>query len=250
MPFFSGIFLEDKLETSSRMFEFIYKMFGEGFATLPKDGIEAIPKQLKKKLNDTNFLFNTKVISLKDGLITLNNGETLKTDATIIATEAKRILPNIKIEKTNWKSCDTLYFEVEKSSIKKPFIGLIPNKYILINNIFFHTNLKTKHKGKKELLSVSIVKNHDLINEKLVKKVKEELKQYCGIDSCKFIEIYKIPKALPDLKKLKKEKTIQDITVDKNVFLAGDTNLNASLNGAMLAGEIAGRAVINSFTSN
>ena len=99
-------------------------------------------------------------------------------------------------------------------------------------------------------MSVNIVKNHDLINEKLVKKVKEELKQYCGIDSCEFIEIYKIPKALPDLKKLKKEKTIQDITVDKNVFLAGDTNLNASLNGAMLAGEIAGRAVINSFTSN
>jgi len=31
-PFFSGIFLEDTLETSSRMFEFVYKMFGEGYA--------------------------------------------------------------------------------------------------------------------------------------------------------------------------------------------------------------------------
>ncbi|CAN0581271.1 unnamed protein product, partial [Ectocarpus sp. 12 AP-2014] len=35
-PFFSGIFLEDQLETSSRMFEFVYKMFGEGSAALPK----------------------------------------------------------------------------------------------------------------------------------------------------------------------------------------------------------------------
>ena len=35
-PFFSGIFLEPELETSSRMFEFVYKMFGEGYATLPK----------------------------------------------------------------------------------------------------------------------------------------------------------------------------------------------------------------------
>lgn len=30
-PFFSGIFLEPELATSSRMFEFVYKMFGEGF---------------------------------------------------------------------------------------------------------------------------------------------------------------------------------------------------------------------------
>jgi len=37
-PFFSGIFLESQLETSSRMFEFVYKMFGEGQATLPKAG--------------------------------------------------------------------------------------------------------------------------------------------------------------------------------------------------------------------
>jgi protoporphyrinogen oxidase len=38
-PFFSGIFLEPDLKTSSRMFEFVYKMFGEGLAVLPKSGI-------------------------------------------------------------------------------------------------------------------------------------------------------------------------------------------------------------------
>ncbi|MFT6816173.1 MAG: phytoene dehydrogenase-like protein, partial [Sphingobacteriales bacterium] len=37
-PFFSGIFLETQLETSSRMFEFVYKMFGEGSASIPKKG--------------------------------------------------------------------------------------------------------------------------------------------------------------------------------------------------------------------
>ena len=49
-PFFSGIFLESNLETSSRMFEFVYKMFGDGMAALPKEGIQAIPKQLKNQL--------------------------------------------------------------------------------------------------------------------------------------------------------------------------------------------------------
>ena len=38
-PFFSGIFLETELETSSRMFEFVYKMFGDGLAVIPKEGM-------------------------------------------------------------------------------------------------------------------------------------------------------------------------------------------------------------------
>ena len=46
-PFFAGIFLETDLRTSSRMFEFVYKMFGEGYACIPKNGIGEISKQLK-----------------------------------------------------------------------------------------------------------------------------------------------------------------------------------------------------------
>ena len=82
-PFFSGIFLETELATSSRMFEFVYKMFGEGYAALPKSGIEAIPKQLAENLNNTTFTFNSPVASVKDQEITLKNGDKLQTDFTI-----------------------------------------------------------------------------------------------------------------------------------------------------------------------
>ena len=44
-PFFTGIFLETQLQTSSRMFEFVYKMFGEGDACIPASGIGAISNQ-------------------------------------------------------------------------------------------------------------------------------------------------------------------------------------------------------------
>ena len=46
-PFFTGIFLEPDLKTSSRMFEFVFKMFGDGSAVMPEGGIEDISKQLK-----------------------------------------------------------------------------------------------------------------------------------------------------------------------------------------------------------
>ncbi|MGK0251952.1 MAG: phytoene dehydrogenase-like protein, partial [Gammaproteobacteria bacterium] len=105
-PFFSGIFLEAELETSSRMFEFVYKMFGEGFAALPKAGIEAIPKQLKDSLEQTRFQFNTKVKAVEDGNIVLENGAILESHFTIIATAPSALLSHLKLRETTWKSCD------------------------------------------------------------------------------------------------------------------------------------------------
>ena len=49
---FQRIFLETELSTSSRMFEFVFKMFAEGQASVPKKGIEAIPKQLLSKIEE------------------------------------------------------------------------------------------------------------------------------------------------------------------------------------------------------
>ena len=125
------------------MFEFVYKMFGEGNAALPKHGIEAIPKQLFEKLKNTTCLFNTKVKSVENGSIKLESGETIKSNFTIIATQASGLVSNLKNQTTLWKSCDTLYFEVSERKIKKPLIGLIAAHGALINNIFYHTSLKT-----------------------------------------------------------------------------------------------------------
>ncbi|MCS6809547.1 MAG: FAD-dependent oxidoreductase, partial [Bacteroidota bacterium] len=49
-PFFSGIFLDNKLETSSRMLEFVFKMFASGRATLPAAGMQRIPRQMAMHL--------------------------------------------------------------------------------------------------------------------------------------------------------------------------------------------------------
>ena len=45
-PFFNGIFLETDLVTSSRMFEFVFKMFGKGLAVIPKKGMQEIIKDV------------------------------------------------------------------------------------------------------------------------------------------------------------------------------------------------------------
>lgn len=244
-PFFSGIFLENKLETSSRMFEFVYKMFGEGDAALPKGGMQAIPKQLSNNLRRTTFKFNTKVATVNDSEIILEDGQKIKSDFTIIATEPSKLVNKLNKKVTEWQSCDTLYFETESRVINKPLIGLIPEKDAVINNIFYHTSLDSDLKGNKELLSVTVVDNQNLSSDKLIQRVKTELKQYCGIDVIKLIKHYKIPMSLPKLQNLQYNLLPSQTRLTDTIFLAGDVQLNGSLNAAMIAGEKAALGVLD-----
>jgi protoporphyrinogen oxidase len=243
-PFFSGIFLETELETSSRMFEFVYKMFGNGLAVIPKEGMQAIPNQLKSNLKNTHFKFNSPVKEVKDRRIILEDESILESNITIIATDASALISNLKNQGTDWKSCDTLYFETKKSVINKPLIGLISDKNMLVNNIFYHTSVATLNKTKKELLSVTVVKMHQLNEKDLIDKVVEELHSKCGISDITFLKRYQIKKALPKLTNLQYEISSTETKLKSSIFLAGDQLLNASLNAAMIAGERAAMGVI------
>lgn len=237
-PFFGGIFLESKLETSSRMFEFVYKMFGEGHAALPKAGMEAIPKQLYENLQNTDFMFNKEVVSIKENEITLADRTKLESQVTILAADASGLVVSEKHKPMTWKSCQTLYFETNKRVIGDELIGLIPTQGTLINNIFYHTSVKTMSNINKELLSVTVIENHSLSDEMLVSRVKAELQEYCGIMFPKFIKLYSIPKALPNLQSVRHDLNIADTSCPvPGVFLAGDSLLNGSLNAAMMSGE-------------
>ena len=245
-PFFTGIFLENKLTTSSRMFEFVFKMFGEGLAVIPKGGMEEISKQLVAKLSNTTFQFNTKVRSVSDKEIILYTGEKLASTATIIATDASKLINNAPPKNLSWKSCQTLYFTANKRVIEKPMIGLVSKEDSLINNIFYHTSVATHSNNNEELLSVTVVNEHQLSEEQLIATVTKQLQEECTIDYLTFLAVYHIKKALPDLKDIKYEVSPSETQLSSGIFLAGDVQLNGSLNAAMIAGENAALQVIAS----
>jgi hypothetical protein len=233
-PFYTGIFLEPYLQTSSRMFEFVFKMFAMGKAILPANGIDAVPAQLKAGLKNTIFNFNTKVIDVTNEIISLENGDTLKADGIIVTTP----LPNVTNEQIAWKACTNLYFNCVKKTITKPIIGLITHVDALINNIYFLPNTN--------ILSVTIVKEHTLANKELIARVKVELVRYCNIDTTDCIKQFTIKKALPNLRPVTYTSNLNDITINKYTFLAGDYLANGSLNAAMLNGKNAAEALIKS----
>jgi len=242
-PFFAGIFLEEELETSSRMFEFVYKMFGTGYATIPRNGIQAIPKQLANQLSKSTFRFNALVTQIENKTVHLDNGEKLVADQIIIATDSSSILPTDKKTNVKWKSCYNIYLETENSVFNQAIIGLLPNKKLLVNNFHF---LSDVFGGNKEILSVTVVKSHTLSESEMVQKVKNELEQYCNIKTKALIKLFHIKKALPDLSQLKYEPQIEDLIISDAVYCCGDHLANGSLNAAMASGRLVAEQIIKS----
>jgi protoporphyrinogen oxidase len=220
-PFFSGIFLEDELQTSSRMFEFVYKMFGEGLAAIPQKGIQAIPEQLKSNLKKTAFQFNAEVAEVKDNQIVLRNGTKLDSHFAIIGTEANQLVSNLRKQEVQWKACDTLYFSTPKTKSSPKLIGLIADQDAIINNVVSLTDLFELSNTDK-VLSVTVVKQHGLTSEELIKKVSNELKEKFDIEKTEVIKHYKIKKALPDIFNLKNDLAPEETRLTTRIFLAGE----------------------------
>lgn len=233
-PFFSGIFLEPELRTSSRMFEFVYKMFGEGYATIPEQGIGAISKQLKEKLKTTQFQFGQEVKQVTNEHITLGNGQELIHNGVIITANASALVSNMNDQAVEWKSCTCLYFEVERTNIPEGTIALVADKGKLSNNLYAY-----KDASGKQLLSVTTLKHTGKTNEELTQAIEAEVKEYCGIQQIKHIANFRISEALPDLTHLKMTTAPSESQLTDHIFLAGDILFNGSLNAAMESGRLA-----------
>lgn len=244
-PFFSGIFLEPNLDTSSRMFCFVYKMFTEGLAALPKLGIQQIPLQLKDKLKRSRILLNTEVARLDGTLVTLIDGSTLQADKLIIASDLiGQLNPANESNKLSWNNCENLYFEVPGNTLQEAIIGLIPDEESLVNNFHFLNSIWPNID--QSILSVTIVKEHQLTQEELIEQIQLDMKNHTGIDGMKFLKAYSIPKALPRLKSMKYAPNEEDAHLSKDTFLCGDYLANPSLNAAMESGRVAAEALVKS----
>ena len=239
-PFFAGIFLESSIQTSSRMFEFVYKMFGEGYATIPKLGIGEISNQLKNKLHHTEFIFNCEVKDITNGKILMVSGENLPHNGVIIATNSTSMIRSHKGSDMKWKCCMCLYFEVDQTNIPANTIALIVDGGNYANNLYAYTDIKTG----KTILSVTTLEHMNKTDAEIIENIIAEVKKYTGALKVDFIHHYRIKQALPDILNLKMTVQPGENQVMDNIFLAGDALMNGSLNAAMESGRIAAKTLL------
>jgi protoporphyrinogen oxidase len=248
-PFFRGIFLEKHLNTSSRMFEFIFRMFALGQAAVPEMGMGEIPEMIRRQLRSTQIYFNSPVEKVEGKTIHLRNGETLEADRIIIAVQPDQVMKQLQGQFSAAHNVINLYFTTQKSFLSRPMIGLVPGDNHLVNNIVYMDDVSRAYSSNgRALLSVSVLES-DLGEKDLVKAVQAELEAISGIKATyfKFVKAYFIPHALPSLEDLRYSIPMTECKITDHVYLAGDYLLNGSINAAMTSGRTAAEAVVHSY---
>ena len=242
-PFFSGIFLESNLTTSSNMFDFVMKMFSEGDAALPELGMEEIPKQLLAMLPENSVIYNTKVTKIDGHKITTYNNEVFETEKIIIATEAVGFAKNyISETKTKSQQVTNVYFEAKIAPTKKAVVVLNASKNRKwVTNLTVMTNISSKYAPEgKILIAVSHNGIPEIDDATLSENMKTELKTWYGnqVDGWKILKVYRISYALPNQDSVRNELLTSDIQINDNLYICGDHLLNGSINAAMKSGRL------------
>lgn len=247
-PFFAGIFLEDDLTTSQRMFNFVMKMFSEGEAALPAFGMEEIPKQLVAMLKENTIVYNTKVSKIDANKIITESGIIYETDTVLIATEATGFAKDyIPSKKTKSHQVTNVYFQAIVAPTKKAVVILNASKNKKwVNNLTVMTNVSKNYAPEgKVLISVSLNGIQTVDDITLATNMQNELSQWYGnqVMDWKMLKVYRIKYALPNQETVKNDCSNSDIQIADNLFICGDHLLNGSINAAMKTGRVAAELI-------
>lgn len=247
--FYGGIFLERDLRTSSRMFEFTFKMFSQGSATLPARGMGEIPRQLRSRLPDGTLRLGARVTEIRPNGITLESGEQVTGDAVVVATDAAsaaRLIPGMAVAEPTWRSVTCLYFAAARSPLGEAIIALNGTGSGLVNNVCVPSDVAPGYAPPGQaLVSVSVLGMLEFAN--LESQVLAELAAWFGSDvhTWRHLRTERIERALPEQAP---GVGLAGPGYHKHagIFVCGDHLWSASIEGAIISGLRTADAILES----
>ena len=259
--FYGGIFLETELRTSSRMFEFTFKMFSQGSATLPARGMGSIPLQIARRLPAETIRINSPATSVTSSSVTLANGSVLQASYVVLATQASQtseFIPSFSSHAPQWRSVTNVYFAADKSPLKEAIIALNGSSKGLVNNVCVPSDVSPLYAPEgKSLISVSLLGLHR--DEHIPTEVKKELAAWFGeqVDGWQHLRTDIIKHALPE--QAPEEHSRNDTEADTeapkgflkidDIMICGDHTTSASIEGAIISGNQTAAALLASIGS-
>ena len=244
-PWLGGIFLESELETSSRMLQFVLRMFADGDAAVPATGMQAIPEQLAAGLAPGTVRLRARVAAIEADGVRLASGERIAGRQIVVATDgaaATSLLPEVAA--LAWRSVTCIYFAAPASPIGDPTLALNGTGTGLVNNVAVMSDVAPDYApAGHALVSVSVLGTRPETDESLAEGVQAELGEWFGSDvrNWRWLRTYRIPQALPVRAPLVRERPAP---VRPDVWVAGDLRSTASIQGAMESGEGVAEALL------
>jgi hypothetical protein len=248
-PFYGGITLNRELTTSARVLRFTLRMLASGRTVIPALGMGEIPRQLASHLQEGEIQLNSPVEDL------LREGERVagvrsvgkehEADAVVVATDAPTagaLTGEAVPERSAGEVC--IYYETDRLGSGKKIL-LNAEDGAFVNNAVEMSNISEKYAPpERHLLYAVGLTGMDLPDEDLYRRGIEDLSRWYPGADFRPLALRRIPYGQfaqpPGIHSTLPE----NMTRTQGLVLAGEYTEDSSINGSMLSGEKAARAVI------
>ncbi|CAD7697726.1 unnamed protein product [Ostreobium quekettii] len=263
-PFLGGIFFDNELGTSSRLFNFVMKMLSSGSNTLPARGIGALSDNLAGQLPPECIRTGSHVTACSgaaDGAlpsVQLSSGEVVTARmGVVVASEgpvAGKLLGAVLDASPSKASPGVgtccLYFRAPSPPPNTENILYLNGEGTgLVNNCCFPSTVSPEYAPKGETLaSVSVVGTQDeLKDEELEAGVRSQLSTWFGpkyVSTWKHIRTYRIPFCQPN--QAPPTNFSRPVSLGSGLYVCGDHRDSATFDGALKSGRRAAEALLAS----
>jgi phytoene dehydrogenase-like protein len=263
-PFFGGVFLERELVTSSRFFEFLFRMFAAGDTAVPAEGMQQIPLQLAAKLRAGTLVTGARVVKVtrsgESFRIEVEGKEKLDAGAVVLAVagnEGNALLKAIGgwsvPEVRAWNKTTAFCYAAQQAPVKEPIIllngegrGAGP-----VNNVAVMSAVSPAYAPPGAHLVVASVVGEVPANEmgltQLDEGVRAQMRRWFGpvVDSWRMLRPYPLARALPQQRHAEWEQMPVRVGGTGGVYMCGDYRETASIQGALASGRRAAEAILH-----
>ena len=248
-PFYGGITLNRELTTSARILRFTLKMLAAGRTVVPALGMGEIPRQLASRLREGEIQLNSTVEDLlhEQGRVVgvRSAGREQEADAVVVATDAPAagaLTGEAVPEGSVGEVC--MYYETDGLGSGKKIL-LNAEDGAFVNNAVEMSNISEKYAPPdRHVLYAVALTGMDMPDEDLYRRGIEDLSRWYPGADFRPLALRRIPYGQFAQPPGIHSRLPENRTQTPGLVLAGEYTEDSSINGSMLSGERAARAVI------
>ncbi|MEV4415278.1 NAD(P)/FAD-dependent oxidoreductase [Catellatospora sp. NPDC049609] len=244
-PFLAGVLLEDRLVTSGRFFQLVWRSFLHGGAAVPAQGMRALPRQLADRLPDGTVHLGARVERLTPDGLAVAGGHEVRADVVVVATDATTaaaLLPGLA--EPGWRGVTTFYHAADTSPRREALPILDAEQPGLVRNTVVMSAAAAGYAPDGQALIATSVLDTVTPLDELERRVRGRLSVLYGTDTAGWqaLRAYRIPQALPAMPA--PHPLRRTVRVGDGRYVCGDHRDTSSLQGALVSGRRVARAVL------
>jgi phytoene dehydrogenase-like protein len=254
-PFFGGVFLERELATSSRYFQFLFRMFSCGPVAVPELGMGAIPQQMAAALKPGTLVTGATVSSVERTgdcfRIQIRQGREVRAKAAVLAAGVQNASLAVAPLPQVWNRTTTIYFLADRAPVEEPTLVLSGEgaKGGPINHLAVMSRVSAGYApAGAELVAANVlgeVPENAEDRKRLEEAVRAHAQRIFGAQVARWkqIGVYAIRAALPLTREAEWESRPVARTRE-GMYLCGDVLETPSIQGALVSGRRVAEAVL------